>query len=381
MRLRRLKYLIIYLGLILISNSCIAGLNKTVVDKNIQPLRLEQRGAWVRPPSDEKEIAKILDDLTTARFNMAFVETFYHGFTIYPSDVFPQRPEFKGKDILQLFITEAKKRNIEVHAWLEVLYWRPTPDTNFPQTPILNNHPDWLDLSMFETTTDGFEGKHYLVNPAVPGVRQKINGLVSELCRKYQIDGINLDYIRYAAGNTQFGYNQYALNKFISIYGYNPQSINPQKDTAKWMEWSKFREQQVTELVQQISDEIKRTKKPVKLSAAVFPDYYKNRYQDSRLQDWAIWCEKGYLDFLTPMCYSYSLEGIKDEIGISKANAAKVSVYPGLTVLAGTQHPELAQQIQVTRDAGCTGQVVFCYSWLTAFPNIFQDLGTGIYAK
>jgi uncharacterized lipoprotein YddW (UPF0748 family) len=369
----RLIISLILLTVIIFFFGCLYGPQGLHSASVVSPI--EHRGVWIRPPSDINEIPKILDDLTTARFNMAFVETFYHGFTIYPSKVFPQRPEFKGKDILQTFINEAKKRNIEVHCWLEVFYWRPTPETNNPQTPILDKHPEWLDLDINGKTTEGFESKHYFVNPAVPSVRQQLRALVQEIVRNYDIAGINLDYIRYAAGNSEFGYNQHAIGKFKAIYGYDPKTINPKQDEVKWLEWSKFREQQVTEVVRLISDEINRSKQKIKLSAAVFPEYYQNRYQDSRLQDWATWCKKGSLDFLTPMCYSYSLDGIKSEIETSKSYAGQVPVYPGLAAMAGTKHPELTQQIQISRDAGCNGQVIFCYSWLTTFPSVFAELG------
>jgi uncharacterized lipoprotein YddW (UPF0748 family) len=372
--------LVCWLGLTLILGAicgCLYG--TTQLHPAVQ--NQETRGIWIRLPNDEPELDRILDDLSRAKFNAAFIETFYHGYTIYPSSVFPERPELNKKDLLKLFIDKAHRRNIQVHCWIEVLYWRPTPDTNFPQTPILAEHPEWLDLDINGKTTEGFESKHYLVNPAVPEVQQQITGLVNELCTKYQIDGINLDYIRYAAGNTEFGYNAYALDKFKRLYHFDPKTIDPKKDQDKWRQWSQFREQQVTELVALISQTVKQSKKPVKLSAAVFPEYYQNRYTDSRLQDWSTWCNQSYLDFLTPMCYSSSLEGIKKEISISQSSAGKVPVYPGLAVLAGSNHPELAKQIQVSRDMGCKGEIVFCYSWMTTFPKIFQELGEGIYSK
>jgi uncharacterized lipoprotein YddW (UPF0748 family) len=365
--------IICWLSLTLILGSLTGCLYGTT---RIRPVAInnETRGVWIRLPNDEPELDRILDDLTRAKFTTAFIETFYHGFTIYPSSAFPERPELNGRDLLRLFIDKAHQRNIQVHCWLEVLYWRPTLDTNFPQTPILDEHPDWLDLDINGKTTEGFESKHYFVNPAIPGVKLKITDLVKELCTKYQIDGINLDYIRYAAGNSEFGYNPYALNKFKRVYGYDPKMLDPKIDELKWREWTQFREQQITDLVSLISQAIKQSKRPVKLSAAVFPEYYQNRYTDSRLQDWATWCDKQYLDFLTPMCYSYSLEGIKKEISISKSSADKVPVYPGLAVLAGSNHPELAKQIQVSRDMGCKGEIVFCYSWMTTIPNIFNEL-------
>lgn len=374
-------WLSLLIFLIMVLNGYTAGLKQPARVKINQHLPIENRGIWIRLPNDEKEINRILDDLEQARFNMAFIETFYHGFTIYPSSVFPERPELAGKDLLKLFINKAHRRNIQVHCWLEVLYWRPTIDTNFPQTPILTEHPDWLDLDINGKTTEGFESKHYFINPAIPAVQQKIAALIKELCNHYPIDGINLDYIRYAAGTSEFGYNPYALNKFKRLYGYDPKSIDSKKDAEKWNQWSKFREQQVTDLVALLSQEVKQSKKPIKLSAAIFPEYYQNRYADSRLQDWATWCNQRYLDFLTPMCYNYSLEEIRKEISISQLNADKVPVYPGLAVLAGTKHPELAQQIQVVRNIRCQGEVIFCYSWLTTIPNIFNELGKGIYSK
>ncbi|MFB3895707.1 MAG: glycoside hydrolase family 10 protein [bacterium] len=368
------RKLISWLSLTLILSSifgCLYGTTQIHPALSTQELR----GIWIRLPNNEPEIDRILDDISRAKFNAAFIETFYHGYTIYPSSVFPERPELDKQDLLNLFIKKAHQRHIQVHCWIEVFYWRPTPDTNFPQTPVLDKHPEWLDLDINGKTTEGFESKHYLVNPSVPGVRQKIIELVQELCTKYPIDGINLDYIRYAAGNTEFGYNPYAIDKFKKRYGYDPKSINSKTEPDKWQTWAMFREQQVTELVALIAKTVKQSKKPVKLSAAVFPDYYQHRYTDSRLQDWATWCETRYLDFLTPMCYSPSIEGIKKEISVSQSGSGQVPVYPGLAGLAGSNHPALPLQIQAAREIGCKGEVIFCYSWMTTMPNIFTEIG------
>ena len=199
----------------------------------------EFRGVWVRPPANQDDIIKLLDDVQKAHFNVIFLETFYNGFTIYPGKVFAQRPELKGKDYLKFFITEAHKRNLEVHCWYHTFFWR---YGDFGSA-FLKENPDWLDKSYNGKGTRDFEKGYDFVNPAIPEVREKLQKLTLEILKNYQVDGIHLDYLRYAANGDKFGfgYNEYAVKKFQRKYDINPRILDPVSTPDAWVLWTKFR--------------------------------------------------------------------------------------------------------------------------------------------
>lgn len=68
----------------------------------------ELKGVWIRPTFyNEKDIIKTLDQLAEAGINNIFLETYYHGKTIFPSQTMTrygfirQNEEFVGFDPLK----------------------------------------------------------------------------------------------------------------------------------------------------------------------------------------------------------------------------------------------------------------------------------------
>ena len=112
-RLSRLRIYTVAFCLIVFFSSIFSASGQTVV---------EARGLWLRPPKDISAIPEMLDQIQRAGFNLVFVETFYHGFTLYPNAIVPPRPEYGKTDVLQIFLTEGHKRNLQIHAWVEVFY-------------------------------------------------------------------------------------------------------------------------------------------------------------------------------------------------------------------------------------------------------------------
>ena len=91
------------------------------------------RGVWHRPDDTGTEksvdgVCAFLDKLQRAGINLVFLETFYHGMAMYRSAYVPYYTKFQSydygeyADYMSCFVAEAKKRNIEVHAWVEDFY-------------------------------------------------------------------------------------------------------------------------------------------------------------------------------------------------------------------------------------------------------------------
>lgn len=338
------------------------------------------RAVWIRPPRDLAEIPVVMDRVRKARFNVAFVETFYHGFTIYPSQVFPQRPEFQGRDPLSLFIEEGRSRGIAVHPWLEMLYWRPSQQHNLPQTPVLDKHPEWAELRYGETIRTVSRNQGTMVSPALPEVREKLAALVHELTRHYDIAGLNLDYIRY---QSPAGYNPRSAALFKKETGQDPP---PPADLSSPVrkEWVRFKERQVSRLVSEVTEafraEMLRKGKTGLVSASVFPDYYRKWPSDGKGQDWAAWIEHRYVDFLTPMIYATSMRGKSEDLAEVRRKLGDLRrVVPGTVVNPGSVHPEVTKQLDwLRRESGLPGYAIFQYSFLASQPKLFEQIGKSL---
>ena len=150
---------------------------------------------------------------------------------------------------------------------------------------------------------------------------------------RYPLDGIQLDYIRYPSGNEDAGYDNFTIEKFISEIGFDPSEISP-KQSSEWKQWVEWRENQVTDLVRQVHYLKNKVRPDCLLSAAVFPGYYKERYQRYfKFQDYATWAREALLDLLVPMAYSNTLGGIRQEVEETLlASTGKVEVIPGLAI-------------------------------------------------
>lgn len=330
-------------------------------------------GVWLRPEASETSMVAQLDDIAKAGFTDVYLETFYHGFVIYPSRLVPQRPEMKGTDYLGLYVREAKKRGLRVHAWLETFYWEVDTQAypQFPRTPLLDKHPEWRLLLRDGSPTCKAESAHNFANPAHPEVRKLVADMIEEIIRRYEVVGVNLDYIRYPAGEMDAGYDDYTRNLYRKKYGVDPLTIERATTSSAWRHWVWFREEQVLEMARMARERVKKAKPNVTVSAAIFPSPESDRYKSTKFQNWREMVRRGYVDEIIPMAYASSLEGVQEEV-MTVLNAlppmSGVKVIPALAVqkrtydvYGGVAHPPIAQQAQIVGELGLPGFSVFCY--------------------
>ncbi|MFM7469045.1 MAG: glycoside hydrolase family 10 protein, partial [Vampirovibrionales bacterium] len=110
------------------------------------------KGVWIRPVETSREaIGKRLDQFQRAGLNTIFLETYFHGMTIFPSETFERyhianghNPRYQGIDILGLWVEEAHRRNMKLHAWLHTFYG----GSQYYQSPgpVLRKYPSWANV-------------------------------------------------------------------------------------------------------------------------------------------------------------------------------------------------------------------------------------------
>lgn len=322
----------------------------------------EGRGVWHRPiEKNREEIVATLDKLEAANYNQLFLETFYHGYTIYPSKINKQNPQFAGWDPLKVFIEEGKKRGIEVHGWVHTFFVG--HESLQPPGPILSEHPDWAAVDRSGRIPSQREPGYYWVNPALPEVRDYLSSVFNEMVKDYELDGLHLDYIRYPVSmpiEDGFSYDTYSRSEFEKLYGGDPLEITPTSDPELWKKWNKWRENNISTFVERIHSEVKEVDSEIDLSTAVFPEV--SDAIDKKFQNWIDWVEKGQMDFITPMVYSVDENWVGNTTKDFLANMkSPILSYIGLAPFIGFDDELLVKQVDVVNQAGAAGNAQFAY--------------------
>ena len=219
----------------------------------------------------QRQLTDMLDRLKAAGINTVLLQTRVRATTIYPSDIEPWdgclsgRPgKSPGYDALQFALDECHRRGIELHAWVVTI---PVGKWNTYGCQQLRKRYGSLIRKI------GDEG---YMNPESPTTASYIADICEEITRKYDIDGIHLDYIRY------------------------PETWRGAKH-----------EEYITNIVKAINRKVKLYKPWVKLSCSPIGKYddlsrYRSNGWNARsrvAQDAQGWLRDGLMDQLYPMMY------------------------------------------------------------------------------
>ncbi len=360
--------------------------------KSVLPYKTgELKGIWVRPTErTEADIISSINRLKSAGIDNIFLETYFHGKTIFPSTTMsaygfiPQYEQFSGIDPLEIWIREAHKRNMKVHIWFETFYVGVQNPRDNPKS-ILAMNPSWgnktkKDRNSTEPSKSTSEHNGYFLDPANPYVQNFLVKLIDEIITTYKPDGINLDYIRYpncvtVNETSSWGYTDYARNEFYEIYGIDP--VNILKSDPLWLEWCNYRREKVTNMVKKVGQIGRSTN--TYISAVIFPD--RQSALDNKQQDWKTWSTRGYLNAFTPLFLSCDSKTVnKMMLDVINAKSANTDFYAGLfvTFMEGADE-DLIRQIHEARKVNAKGVILFDYAHLNN--KYINTLATSVFAS
>jgi hypothetical protein len=313
-------------------------------------LVFNQIATFIRLENHDYDFKSIFDNLEKCGVTDLFVETFYHGSTIYPSKV-NGIGRHGDKDYLQMVLNEANKRGVRVHAWINTLYWFNevlTTPNYIPKGALVVNRKNGQG--------SGDENKSYFASPNHPEVIRILSGLVTELVQKYPLlYGINFDYIRFKSGTADknniddcdFGYEKATSDQFKKTYGKDPKSIKfDTTENSKWMQWIEYKENLVTNLLVRLSSLAKQKRDPICITADVFPDYIKERGKNTKCQNWTDFITLATPDYLLTMCYG----DYENELEISREYSE--NVMPVIALSGNSEHDNLVKQFPVVEKNG-----------------------------
>lgn len=363
----------------------------------------ELKGVWVRPSYHNiEEIQSVLDRIAAAGINNVFIETYYHGQTIFPSRTMEeygfivQNPEYAGFDPLKIWITEAHKRGIKVHVWFESFYVGNKPPESNPKY-ILAQKPEWANYQKRNANSDTIpysvsEHNGYFIDPANPEVQEFLYKLISEIIRRYKPDGINLDYIRYPQSlaptfsnydQSNWGYTKFAREDFAKMYGKDPVDITINEPL--WYHWKLYRAGKVSEFVGKIGKLARMN--GIQITAVIFPNI--QMAYDTKLQDWKTWSYNNYIDGFTPLLLTCDDKTAMNLMGnVLRNKAPGTKLYAGLFVtFMNGANSDLIKQIHAARKYGLSGLIIFDYAHLndnyvsTLTQSIFKPLNREYYNR
>lgn len=340
----------------------------------------ELKGVWVRPTETSEEAVIVsLDKIKSAGIDNIFLETYFHGKTIFPSKTMEnyqflsQNEKFAGFDPLKVWVEEAHKRNIKVHIWFETFYVGNENPKDYSKS-ILAVNSDWgnktkRDFDSQAAVPSLSEHGGYFIDPANPDVQEFLEELITEIIQTYHPDGINLDYIRYPqsvaakfAGYdlSNWGYTDYARTEFKKLYCKDPIDIS--HDDPLWSTWDKYRQDKVSSFVLRISKLTRQNK--MLLTTVIFPD--RQKALETKQQDWRTWSALGYVDGFTPLfltCDAKTASVMMQDVIRNKTRCT--DLYAGLFItFMGGSSDDLLRQIQESRKVKAKGVILFDYAHL-----------------
>ena len=227
------------------------------------------------PWQQRQEMTTILDRLQKANINTVLIQTRVRATTIFPSTMEPWEGSISGEpglspgyDPLQFCIDECHKRGMECHAWIVTI---PVGKWNSQGCSMLRKQYPKLIVKI------GDEG---YMNPEMAQTGDYLARFCREVTRRYDVDGIHLDYIRYP-------------------------------ETWKIKVSRQQGRQYITDIVRKINQAVKAEKPWVKLSCSPLGKYDDLSRQRSNgwnanttvCQDAQGWLRNGLMDALFPMMY------------------------------------------------------------------------------
>ncbi len=291
---------------------CIADINAILFDgltACCESRPVEYRGAWLRPSQKTREeVSAYVQRLYDAGINTINVETLFDSTLIFPAPEgsdFEHNPRFNGFDVLEAYVEECHARGMELHVWMPIFYSSHTNCSN-NKLSVWYKNPTWRNINNSgKDTCVNDDDDFCFLNPAHPEVQQFLLDTYKYILENYDIDGFELDYIRYQDGVADdYGYDALTIGGFKEKYG-----VTPKFDTsaAYWDNWVQYRCDLITGFVGKVRQMFTELRPDVLLCADVGPDAAGAR--NGLYQDYATWVEKGWIDLLKPM--SYTLDSVK----------------------------------------------------------------------
>jgi uncharacterized lipoprotein YddW (UPF0748 family) len=336
-----------------------------------RPLKREFRAFWCHNASGVQGMDwdAAIKRLAENGFNAVVPNMLWGGAAFYPSKVLPVAPEVaeKGDQIAQC-LAACRKYGVRMHVWK--VSWN--LGAHAPAAFVEQMRRE----QRLQKNSRG-EEEPWLCPSHPANQKLEIDSMV-EVARNYNVDGIHFDYIRYPDGDHCFCdgcRERFSKAAGVKIRQWPRDVMADGPYRQQWLDW---RRNNITSVVQAVSEQARRVRPKIKISAAVFRNWPVDR--DGVGQDWKLWCERGYLDFVCPMDYTENDAQFDVWVASQKLWAGKTPVYPGIGASSSSSllgSDRVIGQIRIARKYKTGGFIVFNYG-TTEATELLPMLGLGI---
>lgn len=296
------------------------------IPKNTPVVKRHLRGMWIstvvnldwpagdtrkitddnlRIQKSKEELIELLDKAIEMNFNAIFLQVSPEADALYKSQIVPWSRYLTGTfgkdpgfDPLEFAISEAHKRNLEIHAWFNP--YRVSVDIKAETKASMNidksvykEHPEWVKTSM----------SRFIVDPGIPEARKWVIDRVMEVVDNYDIDGVHFDDYFY------YEKTEYEMKDDDTFAKYND---------GRFANIGDFRRDNTYTLVKELSNKIRESGKTwVKFGispAGVWGNKSDGHSQgsstnspftnyDRSFADTKKWVEEELIDYIAPQIY------------------------------------------------------------------------------
>ena len=333
-----------------------------------EPMR-EFRGTWVAtvfnldwPSSDrisaasqQSQLIAIFENAKRLKMNAVGWQVRPNSDALYRSSLEPWSAWLTGSmgtdpgyDPLAFAVTEAHRRGLQLHAWVNPFRALATEKGGVAKNHVSRRHPEWIRRY----------GSQLFVDPGLPEVRDYVQKIILDIVRRYDIDGLHLDDYFYP----------YPLGKAEFPDGAAYRKYGGGQSRAEW------RRGNVNRFISSLYSAIKSEKRHVLFGVSPFGIWQPgvpatttagiNAYETLGC-DAKLWLQRGWLDYLSPQLYwtsdseGQSFPALFD--WWSAQNTVNRHLWPGIAterIGSGRAAAEQSRQINtIRRGMGTAGHI------------------------
>lgn len=306
----------------------------------------EHSGLGLHPGDWKRTIRTVRN----AGFTDLLTNMLWPGEAQFPSTVTPVSeavPQYG--DQLEQCLAAARKSGVRIHLWKVCWSLEHAPE-NMVRTLKKEDR--------LQRTHTG-EAVNWLC-PSHPANRHMEIESIADAVRRYPVDGLHLDYIRYKNSGTC--YCNTCRRRFEERLGRRVRSWPRDAYSGDFKtEYRAYRREVITTFVRLVRAVVQPLRPDATISAAVYGSFPSCR--DSIGQDWGAWMSSGEVDRVYPMNYLQQNSQFTKYLGNQmKLPGAKAAVHPGIGVTARESRLDAMQtieQIQAARKAGAQGFALY----------------------
>jgi uncharacterized lipoprotein YddW (UPF0748 family) len=335
---------------------------------SLSAVHAEMRGAWVASvhninfPSkpglpaaaQQAEIIRMLDAAKRAGLNTILLQVRPESDALYASPIEPWSRSLTGSqgaspgyDPLAFCIAEARKRGIEVHAWIN-----PYRAVASAGKPVAANH-----ISRKYPQYAYRIGSVVFMDPGAPAVQNHILSVVRDLMTRYDLGGIHFDDYFYPYPDTKGRLPTFPDEKTYASY----KAAGGKLSKADW------RRENVNTLIRKTGQLVRQTRPGAKFGVSPFGIYTKGVPADvtagvdqlnQLFSDPVRWMREGWIDYLAPQLYwkdggKQSFSSLLRWWRSPSVNPRGVPIIPGIAVDRMGSHgwpsSEIGRQVSIER--------------------------------